>query len=398
MLSCLLNGQRINCYDGSHSKEQLKKWASKRILMCPACGNPYEYCHGKVKSPYFRHMDKEQCEDRFSEQETEEHLNGKRDLYEWLKKQQGVTNCVLEGWLPTTKQRPDIMFKYNGQLYVLEYQCSPIATEYIERHELYQAAGIKDVWVCGFDKYFNGGRQKFIENYCDGYYSPKSKIFYLNNNSLQHRTIISFKKLNREYEHKFHLKDFIFHNGEILFYCLKNQNYQQAFEKREKRKTLKKQLKTITDKEFENRIEFIKSNMASYKVTVHYPNYWDRTPTYIRFCRNSDNTLWIEDKEHIYLKINNFFRIEDINKKLKQYNKKQNTWKFYLCSDSNTLYVDIYDDKGNRLHEEEKYLTQDELIRIKKEETELKNILLETMIKCKDYVINSKNNYWKVIS
>ena len=154
MLSCLLNGQRINCYDGSHSKEQLKKWASKRILMCPACGKPYEYCHGKVKSPYFRHMDKEQCEDRFSEPETEEHLNGKRDLYEWLKKQSGVTDCVLEGYISLTKQRPDIMFKYKGQQCVLEYQCSPISSEYYERHELYQAAGINDIWICGTKKYF----------------------------------------------------------------------------------------------------------------------------------------------------------------------------------------------------------------------------------------------------
>lgn len=77
MLSCLLNGERINCYDGKHDKEQLKKWAKKRILMCPACGKPYEYCHGKVKSPYFRHMDKAECEDKYSEPETEEHLNGK---------------------------------------------------------------------------------------------------------------------------------------------------------------------------------------------------------------------------------------------------------------------------------------------------------------------------------
>ena len=181
MLSCLLNGERINCCDGQHSKEQLKKWASKKILMCPACGKPYEYCHGKVKTPYFRHMDKDQCEDRFSEPETEEHLKGKMDLYEWLKKQPGVTNCILEGWLATTKQRPDIMFKYNGQQCVLEYQCSPISSEYYERHELYKAAGIKDFWVLGINKYFtNTSRKKHIQNIAIGHYSPfdKNLIIY----------------------------------------------------------------------------------------------------------------------------------------------------------------------------------------------------------------------------
>ena len=90
ILTCKLGNEIINCYDGTHDKEQLKKWASKKILLCPVCGKHYEYCHGKVKTPYFRHMDKTECEDKYSESETEEHLNGKRDLFEWIKKQNGV--------------------------------------------------------------------------------------------------------------------------------------------------------------------------------------------------------------------------------------------------------------------------------------------------------------------
>ena len=111
-------------------------WSKKGILICPACGKPYEFCHGKTVDAYFRHKDKSEC-DKYSEPETEEHLRGKIDLYEWIKKQDGVTDAVLEGWLPETKQRPDIMFKFHGDQCVIEYQCSPIATEYIERHELY---------------------------------------------------------------------------------------------------------------------------------------------------------------------------------------------------------------------------------------------------------------------
>ena len=153
ILTCKLGNEIINCYDGTHDKEQLKKWASKKILLCPVCGKPYEYCHGKVKTPYFRHMEKNECEDLYYESETEEHLNGKRDLFEWIKRQNGVTNAVLEGWLPETKQRPDIMFEYDGKKYVIEYQCSPIATEYVERHELYKASGITDIWVLGTEKY-----------------------------------------------------------------------------------------------------------------------------------------------------------------------------------------------------------------------------------------------------
>lgn len=156
----------------------LKKWSKKRILLCPACGKPYEYCHGEVKTPYFRHMDKTECEDKYSESETEEHLDGKRDLYEWIKIQKGVKNAVLEGWIPETKQRPDIMFEYNDEKYVIEYQCSPIATEYKERHELYQAAGIHDIWICGAEKYLQHNmREKYLESNSVGFYDPKSKNY-----------------------------------------------------------------------------------------------------------------------------------------------------------------------------------------------------------------------------
>ena len=181
ILTCKLGNEIINCYDGTHNKEQLKKWASKKILLCPVCGKPYEYCHGEVKTPYFRHMDKNECEDKYSESETEEHLNGKRDLFEWIKKQNGVTNAVLEGWIPETKQRPDIMFEYKGKKCVIEYQCSPITSEYVERHELYKAVGITDIWILGTEKYLKANmRRKYICDYACSYYSYRDKKMILN--------------------------------------------------------------------------------------------------------------------------------------------------------------------------------------------------------------------------
>lgn len=191
MLTCKLGSNIINCYDGTYSKEQLKQWSNKNILICPACEKPYEYCHGKVKLPYFRHKDKNICESLFSEPETDEHINGKRSLYEWIKSQSDVTDVILEGWIPTTKQRPDIMFKYNGKQYVIEYQCTPISTEFYERHELYKAAGVIDIWICGLKKYFQyyhkgSGvkRVSVIEESSKKYYDPFQKCFYKIDNQL----------------------------------------------------------------------------------------------------------------------------------------------------------------------------------------------------------------------
>lgn len=186
MITCKVGENIINCYDGNHSKEQLKKWASKNILICPVCNNTYEYCHGEFVSPYFRHKEKDKCEDIYSEPESQEHIKGKRDLYEWIKIQDGITEVILEGWIPETKQRPDIMFKYNGKQYVIEYQCTPIASQYLERHELYKAGGIEDIWILGTDKYLNKkpstkeNRHKTIESYTYYYYDSSNKIFIYN--------------------------------------------------------------------------------------------------------------------------------------------------------------------------------------------------------------------------
>ena len=179
MLTCKLGNTIINCYDGKYSKESLKEWSAKKILMCPVCNKPYEYCHGEVKSPYFRHIDKTKCKSLFSEPETEEHLNGKRDIYEWVKNQDGVIDAVLEVWIPKTKQRPDIMFTYNKKKYVIEYQCTPISSEYIKRHELYELAGINDIWICGTEKYLDPKKRlNTLEKSARLYYDSKNKCIF----------------------------------------------------------------------------------------------------------------------------------------------------------------------------------------------------------------------------
>ena len=198
MLTCLLGENKINLFDNKYDKNQLKKWAEKDILICEVCGKPYEYCHGKVKMPYFRHKDKQECFDLYSEQETQEHIKGKIDLYNWLLQQKQITEVILEGWIPYTKQRPDIMFKYNGKQHVIEYQCTPISGEYYERHELYKASDIKDIWVLGTLKYFqmyhdgNGNKRvSEIEKNTPYYYDTEQNMFF-------HRDIKIPNRMNKK--------------------------------------------------------------------------------------------------------------------------------------------------------------------------------------------------------
>lgn len=178
ILICKIGEKYINCYDGTYDKDTLKSWSKKGILKCPYCGKQYTYNHGKIRIPYFKHLNSD-CS-IYGEPETEEHISGKIDIYEWLKLQNDISDIVLEGWLPDTKQRPDIMFKYKNKQFVIEYQCSPIASEYIKRHELYQALGINDIWICGTEKYIGENKRlNTLEKNSGLYYDSKNKMFYI---------------------------------------------------------------------------------------------------------------------------------------------------------------------------------------------------------------------------
>lgn len=71
MLTAKIGNNIINYFDNKYSKEELKMWAKKNIIYCPVCGKAYEYCHGLINTPYFRHKDKSECEYLYSELETD---------------------------------------------------------------------------------------------------------------------------------------------------------------------------------------------------------------------------------------------------------------------------------------------------------------------------------------
>lgn len=174
MITCKVGNTIINCIDDIYDKEKLKMWSNQDRLICPDCGKLYEYCHGKIVSPYFRHKEKSsECDGIYHESETEEHIKGKTAIYKWLlsiKDECGIENIHLEYYIKETRQKPDIYFEQNGERYAIEYQCTPIATEFLERRELYKLAGIKDIWVLGCDKYTG---RKVIEEYVDVKFDAK---------------------------------------------------------------------------------------------------------------------------------------------------------------------------------------------------------------------------------
>lgn len=151
MLTCKVGKTNVDTF--TYEESRLREWSNKGMLRCPACEEKMLYCNGDFKIPYFRHEKNSNCPDLYSEGITQEHIQGIKILYDWLKNQEGVENLQLEKWIKDTRQRPDIYFTKEGQEYAIEFQCSPIATQYNKRHDLYKLQGIKDIWILGIDKY-----------------------------------------------------------------------------------------------------------------------------------------------------------------------------------------------------------------------------------------------------
>lgn len=58
MLTAKVGENIIRSFDNKYDRYTLKKWSDKKILKCPVCNDTYEYCHGDIVSPYFRHKNK----------------------------------------------------------------------------------------------------------------------------------------------------------------------------------------------------------------------------------------------------------------------------------------------------------------------------------------------------
>lgn len=162
--------------------------------------------------PYFRHKEKE-CDGFFHEPETQEHIEGKIMLFNWIRNIEGIENCILEAFIPETRQRPDIYFECNGNRYVIEYQCSPISSEFLERRELYKLAGINDIWILGVEKYIKEHdrsffKQKVIESHIETYLNVKSKILIFNENVI--RGHLPFKKIELKNKMEMYLQEMSF--------------------------------------------------------------------------------------------------------------------------------------------------------------------------------------------
>lgn len=131
--------------------DQINKEGRKEAqqpYFCPGCHEKVFLKSGKIIQAHFAHFTHSNCS-LFSEGETQEHLSGKKLLFEWCQK--AHIPCQLEAYLPRLKQRPDLLIWPDAERPVaIEFQCSPLSIEkMLERTEGYRKNGYEVLWIAG---------------------------------------------------------------------------------------------------------------------------------------------------------------------------------------------------------------------------------------------------------
>jgi competence CoiA-like predicted nuclease len=165
-----LNGNRLSSVETD--LHALRKLSLDGQILCPDCGATLGIRAGESRRPHFYHPAQE-CEYTYHEPETEEHITGKWLLWMRLRALFPQSTVELECPLTETRQRPDILVTHvSGARIAVEYQCYRISGQlWRERHDLYQEAGIPDVWILGTSVHqlgiVDGQHSKFKHRLCD---------------------------------------------------------------------------------------------------------------------------------------------------------------------------------------------------------------------------------------
>jgi competence protein CoiA len=127
-------------------KEQLRELRVDGEFFCPQCSEAVRLKVGDIVIPHFAHKKEASCSACFSEGESEQHLRGKQQLYEFFKGNR--RDVILEPFVKLLRQRPDLLVTTSTGLIPIEFQCSTIQIRLIEsRTAGYRSIGMEPLWI-----------------------------------------------------------------------------------------------------------------------------------------------------------------------------------------------------------------------------------------------------------
>ncbi|MGM7700917.1 competence protein CoiA [Pseudalkalibacillus sp. Hm43] len=147
MLTALIDKNQFCNLAESWRREDLEQLRSKETFRCPVCQSEVIMKLGTKKIWHFSHKKDSSCRDEY-EPESMYHLFGKKQLYRWLDKQDYEPE--LEKHFPLLNQRPDLYLPSQSPAVAIEYQCSSLSTELLQkRTSSYIQGAIDAVWILG---------------------------------------------------------------------------------------------------------------------------------------------------------------------------------------------------------------------------------------------------------
>ncbi|OFI45830.1 hypothetical protein BG262_07470 [Floricoccus penangensis] len=160
-----LSGKIINLLEDDNI-ESIKE----RKLFCPGCKGEVVLKNGNIRARHFAHKSLKNCE-FYSENESQEHLQLKMDLYKWLNYD---TYAQVEYYLPEIMQIADIMVELN---IALEVQCSSLSLKRLSERTLsYKKIGCSVLWLLGKKLHLDKKVNKLNMNFL--YFSMNCGFYY----------------------------------------------------------------------------------------------------------------------------------------------------------------------------------------------------------------------------
>lgn len=186
----------------------LDKIPEKGEFICPACAEPVRLRCGKVMRPHFAHISLKNCH-FFQENESQEHLSLKAELYQSLSKCQEIQ---VEKYLPELGQIADL---FVGERLALEVQCSILSNDRLKvRSQAYQEAGLHVLWLLG-KKLWLGKRLTALHR--DFLYFSQNLGFHLWELDLEKREVRLKYLIYQDWDGRLHyLEKSISFDGDLL--------------------------------------------------------------------------------------------------------------------------------------------------------------------------------------
>ncbi len=229
MFSAMQKDGEIFCLFPRHSRKVLQEKRKSEEFYCPECKEKVVMKLGMQRIEHFSHQKGSSCTESY-ERESNYHINGKLQLYQWLETQK--LSPVLEPYYPSIRQRPDVGFTDHLKSYALEFQCSAIPLELMEkRTKQYRKIQATVLWILGgkhikqkgerkvaltnFDYYFlskNSTGSWYLPAYC-----PASKIFIILHNLIPISTKNAFAHLSIIPLHQFTLERLFAKTSQLPF-------------------------------------------------------------------------------------------------------------------------------------------------------------------------------------